>query len=269
MQFTLGKQVCALFAALLFAGTAAAQQERPNVEYSADQSIETAQFSMSGKLYYAPGKERREMIQSGMRSVNIMRRDKNVMWMLIPETKASMEMAMSGSQNNPGDLSAYKMEFTKLGKETVNGVETSKGKLIVTDLDGRKMRGFMWKTKEGIMVKMDVIATTKGQKMRMKQEITNLKIGKQDPQLFEIPPGYQRGNMAGIAALGYQRRNMAGMLPGGGTPGIARPGVAGAPAVGANEAPKGNTAGAAAEPQPQKPGTLDSILNKLKKILQY
>ena len=85
------------------------------------------------------------------------------------------------------------------------------------------------------MVKMDVIATTKGQKMRMKQEITNLKIGKQDPQLFEIPPGYQRGNMAGIAALGYRRRNMAGMLPGGGTPGIARPGVAGAPAVGANK----------------------------------
>ena len=103
---------------------------------------------MSGKLYYAPGKAARDDSKRN-EVVNIMRRDKNVMWMLIPETKASMEMAMSGSQNNPGDLSAYKMEFTKLGKETVNGVETSKGKLIVTDLDGARCAVSCGKPRKG------------------------------------------------------------------------------------------------------------------------
>jgi outer membrane lipoprotein-sorting protein len=198
MQFTVKKRVCVLLAALSFAGTAAAQLEG-NIEYSADQTMEFAEGAIQGKLYHAPGKERRETIQGAMSSVTITRQDRKVMWMLMPEMKTYTEMPLDGSQ--PGDLSGYQMEFTEVGSETLNGMATTKGKLIMTGPKGETFGGFMWKTPQGIMVKMDALAMKQGSKMRMKQELTNLKIGKQDPQLFEIPPDYQPMSMAGMLGM--------------------------------------------------------------------
>lgn len=60
------------------------------------------------------------------------------------------------------------------------------------------MGGFMWMSKDNIMVKMDAVAIDKGSKNRFKSELTNIKIGKQDPALFEIPPGYQKMSMPGM-----------------------------------------------------------------------
>jgi hypothetical protein len=51
-------------------------------------------------------------------------------------------------------------------------------------------------TKDNIMMKLDVIAVDKGKKDRMKMELDNLKIGKQDPALFEVPSGYSKMDMS-------------------------------------------------------------------------
>lgn len=45
------------------------------------------------------------------------------------------------------------------------------------------------------MVKMDAIAVEKGSKHRMKSELKDLKIGRQDPELFELPEGYSKMSM--------------------------------------------------------------------------
>ena len=60
------------------------------------------------------------------------------------------------------------------------------------------MGGFMWMSKENIMVKMDAVSIEKGEKNRFKTELTNIKIGKQDPALFEIPPGFEKMDMPGM-----------------------------------------------------------------------
>ena len=53
-------------------------------------------------------------------------------------------------------------------------------------------------SKENIMVKMDAVSIEKGEKNRFKTELTNIKIGKQDPALFEIPPGFAKMDMPGM-----------------------------------------------------------------------
>lgn len=245
MNLTLLNGIAIFVPTLLVAATTFAQV-RPNVEYSADQTMEHAEGAMQGKFYYTPGKERREMNQGGMNMVNITRHDKKVVWVLMPETKTYMEMPM-GSQSSPGDLSSYKMENSEVGKETMNGMATTKSKLVMTGQDDTKFGGFMWSTKEGIMVKMDTIAIEKGEKMRMKQELTNIKIGKQDPQLFEIPPGYQRTSMMGMPGIGKHGDDDAGTE---------------------NDDEGHTNAGEAQTDTSKKPNKPASGLDKLKKILR-
>jgi outer membrane lipoprotein-sorting protein len=191
-------------AAVAMAGLAqAAGPSKATVEYSADSELETAEISMKGHVNYAPTRERREMVtDGGDKMITIMRPDKKVAWILMPSEKMYMEtnIAQAAGKDNT-DPSQYKIEQTVIGPETLNGVQTTKSKIIMTGPKGEKMGGFMWMTKENIMVKMDAIAIEKNQKMRFKTELTNLKIGKQDASLFEIPPGYSKAGMPSMGSL--------------------------------------------------------------------
>lgn len=168
----------------------------PNVEYSADSSFETADTIMNGHVYVTPTKERKESMQNGMQSVMIIRRDKQLMWMLMPANKMYREMQIP-AEGGKEDISAYKMDHTTIGPDTVNDIATTKRKIIMTAPTGEKLGGFMWMSDEGIVVKMDAIAVDKKSKMRLKSELKNLEIGPQDDSLFEIPDDYTKMDMMG------------------------------------------------------------------------
>jgi len=164
------------------------------VEYSADSYMESADGIMQGIVYSAPGKERREYLMDGEKSVMIVRHDKKVVWMLRPEEKTYMEMKLP-KEGRKGDLSNYKIENTTVGPETVNGVKTTKNKMIMTGPKGDKLGGFSWVTKDNIVVKLDAIAVDKKSKERFKIELKDLKVGKQNPAQFEIPSDYTKMDM--------------------------------------------------------------------------
>jgi hypothetical protein len=189
-----------LFSVLLSFAVHATAAQQSTAEYSADSSMETADVAMNGTVHVAPGMERRESMQGGMMRVTITRHDKKVIWMLQPEEKTYMEMKMP-EEGRKDDISAYKFDATTIGPETVNGVKTTKSKIIMTGPNGDKLGGFYWKSKEGIIVKMDAIAVDKNSKERLKSELTNLKIGRQKPSLFEIPADYTKMDM-GMAGIG-------------------------------------------------------------------
>lgn len=193
-----------VLAAVVFAavacGATVEAKEGPQVEYSADSYVESAEGTMEGPLFHAPGKERREYVENGQSMVMIIRHDKKVVWMLMPDDKTYMEMKLA-KQRRKDDLSSYKVEQTTVGPETVNGVKATKSKIVMTAPNGNKMGGFWWTTGEGIVVKMDAISVDKGGKERLTINLENLKIGKQDPRLFEIPPGYENMAMGGIGNM--------------------------------------------------------------------
>jgi hypothetical protein len=181
----------------------AAAWEGPKVDYSADSYMETAEGVMKGRVYSTPGKERREYVESGEQMTMIMRNDKKAVWMLMPGDKAYMEMKFP-KEGRKDNLSGYKIEQTTIGPETVNGVKTTKSKIIMTGPKGEKMGGFWWATKDNIIVKMDAIAVDKGSKARFKIELKDLKIARQDPALFEIPAGYAKMDMGGMMMRGMK-----------------------------------------------------------------
>jgi hypothetical protein len=190
-----------------------------NAEYSAEEVVETADGVTKSKVYSTPTMERREMSDGGQQMISIARHDKKVTWILMPEEKMFMSMPIGQSpskKEDKTDLSAYKIDTTPMGQETLNGVVMNKAKMIMTGKDGSKMGGFMWTTKEGIIAKLDALSVEKGQKDRFKLEMSNLKIGKQPADLFEIPKGYEKmdmdamGAMEGMGDMGNMMKGMFG-----------------------------------------------------------
>jgi len=172
----------------------AAPPPEPKVEYSADSTMETeGGMTMKSRIYHSPGKQRIEMGGAGG-SVSIIRRDKKVMWQLM----GNMYLEMSLDRPDAHDPQGMDVQQTAVGDETVNGVKTTKYKTIATMKDGKKFGGFFWVTKDNITMKMDLLYKEGDKKMRMASELTNLKIGKQDPKLFEIPPGYTKNDMGAM-----------------------------------------------------------------------
>ena len=176
----------------------AAPPPEPKVDYSADSTMEAeGGMTMKSRVYHSPGKQRIEMGGEGG-NVSIIRKDKKVIWQLMGNMYMEMTMNQSDSQN-PSDMD---VQQTAVGDETINGIKTTKYKVIVTKKDGSKFGGFFWTTKDGITVKMDLLSKEGDKKMRILNELTNLKIGKQDPKLFEIPPGYTKNDMGAMMGRG-------------------------------------------------------------------
>jgi hypothetical protein len=187
-------------------------QPASSVAYSADFVFETADMAQTGRIYVSAGKERREALMEGITMITIRREDLGKTWMLMPDEQMYMEFGHG--QKNPSGMTAdnpadYDVQMTEVGPEVLDGLETIKQKVIMTAKDGSKMGGFWWTTPEGITIKMDMLAVDEGEKMRLKQVLSNVVIGEPEPALFEIPAGYENMMMGMGMGMG-----MAMQMPG-------------------------------------------------------
>jgi hypothetical protein len=222
----------------------AAQLSRPQVEYSADATIQNEEGTIQQHVYATPAKERKEMLTGeGDGGIQIFRYDTKVLWILMPSEKMYMEHSMTGGQKRRNDPSQWTYEDTVMGEEMLNGMKVTKSKTIATSTDGKKYGGFSWRTKEGITIKSDLLYKEGNEKGRMLTELKNVTIGRQDPALFEIPEGFTKFDMAGMMS-GAMGRERVGPLPTGpgsrSKPTVHQPGV---------QTPQQN-APVAAEPEP-------------------
>jgi hypothetical protein len=203
----------------------AAQLSRPQVEYSADETMQTEDMTMEQHIYATPTKERKEMLtESSDGVVQIFRYDNKVILQLMPSQNMYMEHSIG--QNKSNDPSQWDFEETVVGEEVMNGMKVTKYKTIATSTDGKKYGGFSWRTKEGISIKSDLLYKEGNEKHRMMTELKNVKVGKQDPKLFEVPEGFTKFDMAGMmgggmmgGAMSRERMNRPGM----GQPGMGKP----------------------------------------------
>lgn len=178
--------------ALVFAAASFAAETPlpvPKAEYSGDRVIESAQGTFTQKVYSASGKERMEMDMAGMQSVMILRPDKKLGWMLMPAQRMYMELDLSKAKEQTGSGPPDDVTIEKVGVETVEGHSATKYKMLMRD---KSAGGFMWFTDDGIPIKMDMLSKDGNQKSRITMTLRNLKTGKQDASLFELPSGYSK-----------------------------------------------------------------------------
>lgn len=180
----------------LLASLTTSAMPMPKVDFSADGTLQLPQMSVTTKMYFTPGKERREHVINGSNQVTIVRHDLGVVWILLPQANMYMEISLKQAEQSVGTFPQdATMARNKVGDETINGVAAGKYSITVTQKDGATLNGLAWFSKEDIIVKLD--ATTKGngtstQPLTFKMELNNVRIAKQPPSLFDIPAGFTK-----------------------------------------------------------------------------
>jgi hypothetical protein len=163
-------------------------------EFSADNITKAGGMTHSSKFYFGKDKWRMDSEALGVKSITIARLDKNVVWILMPQTKMYMEQELKdeelvGKVNKlPGEV-----ERKKVGTEKIDGVLCDKYKIVYKPEGAAgKAVVYQWISKDNIPVKA---AAPDGS---WSSVYKNIKIGKQPASLFELPAGYNKFKMPKI-----------------------------------------------------------------------
>ncbi len=169
----------------------------PNVAFSATRILESRGQRIEQQYWQRRADHHRADSElKGQRSSMIMRRDRNVLWIVSPDRGTVLELGLGDPETRSMrkdmvDLPAPERLGTaeRVGSEDVHGVAADRYRVESQDGQGRPVRGHLWISREHrILVRMDL--STDGERTVM--TLKNLKVGPQPDALFEPPPGLQR-----------------------------------------------------------------------------
>jgi hypothetical protein len=184
----------------------------PDVSYDGTRLMEYQGQQVEVTERRTPDKMYTEMYMGNMTVGIILREDLGKSYTLMPSMgfyrEESLDTGLTQASNG--------LEFSaieKVGEESIIGHPSSKYKARFTDNQG-KGAGFIWVTKTGVPIKMDMIYSNKEVKgQRMSIAFTELNLRAQDPKYFEVPSNLKPMSIgAGVSGLG-QMMGMGGDAP--------------------------------------------------------
>jgi hypothetical protein len=189
-----------LFALLLLLPLPAAAEllGDAKVPFSADRTVVVDGRSFTGRLFAAPGKQRHEQDIEGISQVILLRADGRG-WLVVPNLKSYVEFGFAPVLAELGDAAVLS---TPVGQETVAGQKATKYRVEHTARDGTQVDGWLWRTAEGIIVKMDgTVRPRRGKPSDVQMTLGNIRKGPQDANLFELPQGLVKLPSGALAPL--------------------------------------------------------------------
>lgn len=166
--------------------------------------------TIPGKIAYLDGKSRFEMDLTRMKSskmppqaaehlkqmgmgetISITRPDKKISYVVYPELKAYFEQPLREPEAAKQE-SDTKIETTELGKESLDGHDCVKNKVVVTDKDGSKHEFTVWNATD--LKKFPVKIETDQDDMNVTMHFTNVKLEKPDAGQFDAPSDFKKYN---------------------------------------------------------------------------
>ncbi len=161
-------------------------------DFSATMVTNTSNGSTSSKVFISGDKQRTEPLDedSDGQGIVIVRRDRGVVWVLIPSEESYMEMPITEEYNTPLASKSKIVSREKLGEEKIEGRATLKELVTVKDEDGDTTKMYQWTDKKlGIPIKAE---DKDGDWSYVYKDVET---GKQDAALFVIPSGYEKMTM--------------------------------------------------------------------------
>jgi hypothetical protein len=168
------------------------------IGFTADRLLVVDGHSYQGKIWTMPGRERHEQAIQGFRPIFLLRTDKPIGEVVVPQLHTTVQFAM------PPELRLLRSpEFTKhpAGEERVNGIATTKYKIDETVPEGHA-EGALWLSRDGIPMKLTGSFTAQnGRVSTIRWELSHVKIGPQPAALFEAPADYSKLPPEAVAPL--------------------------------------------------------------------
>jgi Domain of unknown function (DUF4412) len=194
-------QVASIFVLFLFAGTAFGADTGIFKNYSANMETSTTQGSVTSKMFFKDGKMRMESNTQGHNTINIIRPDKKVMWMLMVDSKTYMEIPLHRSkQDIQSKLHDPNIRTEKefIANAIVDKHPTKKYHLTIIT-DGKKEKsGYIWEATDLNNFPVKYQAEDK----KMTTLWRDIKLGGVTDSVFEIPAGYKKVAMPAMPGTG-------------------------------------------------------------------
>jgi len=204
-----------------------------NQAFSADMEAQVAAggdqtMTMPGKLAFDGGKSRFDMdmgaAKGGQMSpraaeqmkamgmdklTTISRPDKKVVYLIYTGLSAYAETPLQDPEATKPS-SAFKMDKTELGKETVDSHPCVKNKVVVTDDQGNKHESTVWNATDlkDFPVKIE---TSEQGGHTMTTLFTNIKLAKPDAAVFDPPSDYKKYDSPQALMQQEMMKRMGGM----------------------------------------------------------
>ena len=168
-------------------------------EYAAASTVGTGAAQRHGRLWRTPLALRHETVDGSRPITVIARLDRKVAWLLVPEQKLAVEMGLDNLGLPGALLSGAGVTQTPLGDEVMAGRRTTRVRVERAATDGTThFSGLVWTTPEGIIMKIAGTGETQGRKGSLDMSFSEVRVGRQDPALFELPDGFRRLALTGV-----------------------------------------------------------------------
>jgi outer membrane lipoprotein-sorting protein len=156
-----------------------------DAEFSAELSmIVSSNMTATGKVFVKGPKRRNEMVMFDHPATSIVRHDKQVVWILLPNNQYR-QVPLHFDPLHPTSETPY--DTQELGTEKVNGYECKK--LLLTFKEPAKGSVLQWFA-PALNAPIRFEVKNKDGKVVNTTEYKNIKPGPQPDSLFEIPAGY-------------------------------------------------------------------------------
>ena len=176
---------------------AARAQAPPNildlkVDYRADSTIGEGERAFAGRLWRTRRALRHESRQAGKPLVVVARLDRRMGWLAFPDSGLAIETGLD-ALDLPLEIldGGGGMVQTRIGRERVNGLDTSKIRVQRRASAGATFDGFVWTTDQGVIARLEGEGERQGKRGRTVMNFRNIAIGPLDGSFFEPPPGLQ------------------------------------------------------------------------------
>jgi len=192
--------------------TANAQEKIDMGEFSATITRTVADKTFNGRMFISRDKIRDEGVTQGKKNTTIIRLDKKICWVLMDNNQYMEISSMDQKDLLPvGKQAEQKYTIKSLGKETINGY-TCEVKQYTCKGEDCGVTTQWYSPKLKYMVKTEHKDTKNGT-VSFTQELTDIKEGKIDAALFEVPPGYVKFDPMSRMPAGMKDM-MKGMMKG-------------------------------------------------------
>ena len=160
-------------------------------EFSASVITKMGGQEIPGKIFVKGQKVRNESQAGGQTNVMIVRPDKKVAWVILPQEKTYMEMPITEDpqQKMMAMTAKDKANMKLIGTEMVNGFECDKFEATMSH-EGQSTKHYAWIAKK---LAMPIKMTSADGSFSM--EYQDIKPGKVENSLFEPPRGYRKMKM--------------------------------------------------------------------------
>jgi hypothetical protein len=169
-------------------GTAAETLGDARVGFSAERILIVDEQRFEGKMWHMPGEQRHEQNLLGINPVFILRAASATGELVLPQLHTVIEFALPEAISALGHLDLGH----RVGSATIEGVETTEYALDQSSPDGHAT-GSLWLSSDGIPMKcVGTFEANNGRQSTIVWRLRRVRIGKQDPGLFEVPRGYAK-----------------------------------------------------------------------------